>query len=73
MPTLRDGTVDLEVWQAMNDRNEYRLGRLEPTDRVVDIGAHIGAFAFKAHSLGSRNILLLRMPFETSLNPSVRR
>lgn len=45
-----------DTWYAVAVENEYRLGELQPTDVVVDIGAHIGSFCYLAYKNGSRSV-----------------
>ena len=46
---MRPGTLDRFIYELVVERNEYGLpDRFEPADIVVDIGAHIGAFAHAA-------------------------
>lgn len=54
----RAGTQDeLAVVEVLRD-NEYRLPeRFEPTDVIVDVGAHIGTFALACLLRGARNVL----------------
>lgn len=55
--TFRQNTCDAAVWGNVADRNEYRLPRrFQPEDVIVDVGAHIGSFAWACHLRGSRHI-----------------
>lgn len=56
--TLRDDTMDEYVYESVAVRNEYRLpSRFEREAVIIDIGAHIGAFALACHERGSRRIV----------------
>jgi len=55
--TFRPGTCDAAVWHNVVTLNEYRLPEaFAAGDVVIDIGAHIGAFAYAAASRGARVI-----------------
>ncbi len=55
--TFRPGTVDRLNFNDVVGRNEYQLpDRFAPTDIVIDIGAHIGAFAFAVVERGGRQV-----------------
>lgn len=55
--TFRDGTLDQVIFKLVVVFNEYRLpDRFMPDDIIVDIGAHIGAFAEAVVSRGCRNV-----------------
>lgn len=55
---FREATFDQDIWQSVVDNNEYELPeRLEPGDAIVDLGAHIGAFARACIDRGARRIL----------------
>jgi FkbM family methyltransferase len=50
---FRQGTWDEAIWKDMTERNEYGIELFDPYDIVVDIGAHIGGFTYKALDLGA--------------------
>lgn len=54
----RPGTVDLDVFWHVRHIDEYRLGgmRFNPGDAVIDVGGHVGSFAYTAWERGSRNV-----------------
>lgn len=53
----REDTIDTGVFAAVACQNEYRLpDRFDASDVVIDVGAHVGSFAFAAWSRGSRNV-----------------
>lgn len=55
--SCRPNTVDHQVLDSVLVQNEYRLPpRLAPDGLVVDIGAHVGAFAAAAWARGARNV-----------------
>lgn len=56
MTTLREGTVDAEVWNGRMAIEYPWLKELVPEEVVLDLGAHIGAFSVYAHAAGSRRI-----------------
>lgn len=49
-PVMRYGTNDIYIF---HEQTTYAPLQLSPEDFVIDIGAHIGAFALYAHSLGA--------------------
>lgn len=55
---VRPGTWDAEIFRAVCLENEYRLPNPLPAGAIVlDVGAHIGSFAFAAHAVGAAAIL----------------
>jgi len=56
MPTFRPGTDDEGMWDAVYTHDEYECPTFAADDAVVDLGAHIGAFALKAYDNGSRRV-----------------
>jgi hypothetical protein len=45
--SFRPGTLDRLIFDSVVAHNEYRLPeRFEPPDVVVDVGGHIGTFAY---------------------------
>jgi FkbM family methyltransferase len=55
--TFRPGTVDRLIFNDVVGRNEYRLpDQFAPADVVIDVGAHIGAFAHAALQRGCRQV-----------------
>lgn len=55
---FREGSWDHEIWRSVIDKNEYRLNvRFGPQDTILDVGGHIGAFAYKALDLGAGRVV----------------
>ncbi|HEY9659160.1 MAG TPA: FkbM family methyltransferase [Allocoleopsis sp.] len=55
--TFRPGTIDQVVFRTVYEQNEYRVPEhLAATDVVIDIGAHIGSFAYLCWLRGSRQV-----------------
>ena len=55
---FRPDTWDLTIWQPVVLGNEYRLPPcFEPTDVIVDVGGHIGAFAHACLMRGAGKII----------------
>ena len=55
--TFRPGTWDESIFDCVNKHNEYRLPvSFQPTDIIVDIGAHIGSFAAACLSRGVNKV-----------------
>ena len=55
--TFRSGTLDQAIFNGVVVFNEYRLpDSFRPDDIVIDVGAHIGAFAEAVVSRGCRNV-----------------
>lgn len=55
---FRSGTIDELVFRTVCKENEYRVPEvLNPDDFVIDVGAHIGSFAYLCWSRGSRNVV----------------
>lgn len=53
----RPETEDSIVFEAIVDNNEYDLpDQFEPSDVVIDIGAHIGGFSFAALERGAGHV-----------------
>jgi FkbM family methyltransferase len=53
----RLGTLDQFIYEQVVERNEYCLpDRFEPADVIVDLGAHIGAFAHAALTRGCGHV-----------------
>ena len=56
-PHFRSGTFDQGIWLQVNRNNEYQLPEsFDPTDVIIDIGAHIGSFAFACLRRGARRV-----------------
>src|ERR671930_2296623 len=54
---FRAGTLDRMIFNGVVALNEYRLpDRFEPGDVVVDVGAHIGAFAYAVVQRGAEHV-----------------
>jgi FkbM family methyltransferase len=55
--SFRSGTLDRLIFDAVVAQNEYRLPeRFEPGDIVVDVGAHIGSFAYAVALRGGKHV-----------------
>lgn len=53
--TFRPGTLDRMIFNGVVGRNEYRLpDHFTPSDVVIDVGAHIGSFAYAVVQRGCR-------------------
>lgn len=59
MIKFREHTWDENIWRSVVDHDEYRLGGLKllPEDVVLDIGAHIGSFAYLALDRGAGRVV----------------
>lgn len=54
---LRPGTIDRRLFRMVALQNEYRLpGRFSPDDVILDIGAHIGSFAYAVLKRGAGRV-----------------
>jgi len=55
--TFRPGTLDRMIFNGVVANNEYRLpARFAPGDVVVDVGAHIGSFAYAVVQRGGEHV-----------------
>jgi FkbM family methyltransferase len=55
--TFRPGTVDRMIFNGVVGHNEYQLpGRFNPSDVIIDVGAHIGSFAHAVVQRGCRQV-----------------
>jgi len=55
--TFRPGTLDQMIFDGVVALDEYRLPeRFEPDDVVVDVGAHIGSFAYAVVVRGGKHV-----------------
>lgn len=55
--SFRPGTNDETMFRALMEHDEYHMPeRFEPDDIVIDIGAHIGIFCYKALLRGSNQV-----------------
>jgi FkbM family methyltransferase len=55
--TFRSGTVDRMIFNGVVGHNEYQLpDHFSPSDVVIDVGAHIGSFAYAAIDRGCRHV-----------------
>jgi FkbM family methyltransferase len=55
---FRPGTWDRGIWDTVAVHNEYCLGvRFDPTDVVIDVGAHIGSFTYAALDRGAGRVV----------------
>lgn len=56
--TFRPQTLDFEIFNMVYFHNEYRLPeKFSSDDIIIDIGAHIGSFAYAALVRGAQHIL----------------
>ena len=63
--TFRLNTVDRLIFNDVVGRNEYRLpDRFAPTDAIIDIGAHIGAFSHTVIQRGARQVWAFEPDFD---------
>jgi FkbM family methyltransferase len=54
---FRPGTLDRLIFNGVVAHNEYRLpARFAPEDIVIDVGAHIGSFAYAVLQRGSEHV-----------------
>ena len=54
---FRPGTIDRLIFDGVVALDEYRLPeRFEPDDVVLDVGAHIGSFAYAVVLRGGKNV-----------------
>lgn len=56
-PTYRFFSSDESIWTEVYFHNQYNLPALLPSDVVVDVGAHTGAFTCACLSRGARRII----------------
>jgi FkbM family methyltransferase len=64
--TFRPGTLDRVIFDGVVALDEYRLPeRFEPDDVVVDVGAHIGSFAYAVVLRGGQHVWSIE-PDETN-------
>jgi FkbM family methyltransferase len=55
--SFRPGTLDQMIFDGVVALDEYRLPeRFEPDDVVVDVGAHIGSFAYAVVQRGGKHV-----------------
>lgn len=54
----REWWADPGIWTHVVGLDEYRIGshRFSPKDVIIDIGAHVGCFAYRVHKAGARKI-----------------
>lgn len=58
MFVFRPGTCDYDVYRQVVQCNEYGLPEtFQPDDIVLDVGAHIGSFAFACVQRGARHVV----------------
>lgn len=55
-PRCYRAQIEKDIWMGCVVHDEYRCPQFAPSDLVIDIGGHIGAFAYKAWLNGSRNV-----------------
>lgn len=59
MFTFRENTCDFNVFRTVVEMNEYGLpDQFQPTDIIIDIGAHIGCFAYACIQRGAHSLVL---------------
>lgn len=57
---FRPHTWDENIWKSVASENEYDLrGRFEPEDVILDIGAHIGSFAYLTLDRGAGKVFCI--------------
>ncbi|MBB1093761.1 FkbM family methyltransferase [Rhodopseudomonas palustris] len=54
--TFRTGTTDEAIWEAINKYNEYELKDNMSDMVVIDIGCHIGGFAYACLVRGAKKV-----------------
>lgn len=55
---LRGGTCDSNIFNTVVSENRYQLPeRFHSTDVVIDVGAHVGSFAYACIKRGARTII----------------
>ena len=55
---LRGGTCDSKIFNTVVNENQYQLPeRFHSTDVVIDVGAHVGSFAYACNKRGARTIV----------------
>ena len=55
--SFRPGTLDRMIFDGVVALDEYRLPeRFEPDDVVVDVGGHIGSFAYAVVRRGGKHV-----------------
>ena len=55
--TFRSGTLDRMIFNGVVSFNEYELpARFAPGDIVIDVGAHIGSFAYAVALRGGEHV-----------------
>lgn len=55
-PKVYRTQTEKDVWYGCVVEDEYKCPLMRPDDVVIDIGAHIGSFSFKAYLQGSRSV-----------------
>lgn len=56
--TFRSQTLDFDIFNMVYFNNEYHLpDRFDPDDIIIDIGAHVGSFAYAALVRGAKKVL----------------
>ena len=56
--TFRRQTLDFEIFNMVYFNNEYQLpSRFEADDIIIDVGAHIGSFAFASLVRGANKLI----------------
>jgi len=56
-PSYRFCSGDKSIWNDVYYHDEYNLPRLTPSDVVIDVGAHTGAFTCACLNRGARRII----------------
>ncbi len=55
---LRPDTGDVDIFQSVIEKNEYRLPDTLDSSIIIDIGAHIGCFTYACLKRGAKKIYL---------------
>lgn len=53
---FREFSNDQAVYKSVYELNEYKIDYFQPSDVIIDVGAHIGSFSLLSYDRGSRNI-----------------
>lgn len=56
-PILRENTTDDDIWRSINKCNEYKLPDDLSNKIIIDVGAHIGAFAHACLIRGAKLVI----------------
>lgn len=64
---FREHTWDKNIWNSVAINNEYGLTAFNAEDVILDIGAHIGAFAYAALDRGAGKVICVEPDAENFL------